>query len=69
MTYDQCIEVYRVSRATIAKVVSLFAAGGIAAVLKTNRNMNSNNANRKVDGQAEAKLIEIVCGPVPEGHS
>lgn len=69
MTYDQCIEVCRVSRATVAKVVSLFASGGIAAVLKTNRNINSNNANRKVDGRTEAKIIEIACGPVPEGHS
>lgn len=69
MTYDQCIEVCSVSRATIAKAVSLFASGGIAAVLKTNRNINSNNANRKVDGRTEAKIIEIACGPVPEGHS
>ena len=69
MTYDQCIEVCSVSRATIAKVVSLFASGGIEAVLKTNRNINSNNANRKVDGRTEAKIIEIACGPVPEGHS
>ncbi len=24
---------------------------------------------RKLDGHAEAKLIEIACGPPPEGHS
>lgn len=69
MTYDQCIEVCSVSRATIAKVVSLFATGGIAAVLKTNRSINSDNANRKVDGRTEAGIIEMACGPAPEGRS
>lgn len=69
MTYDQCIEVCCVSRATVAKVVSLFALGGINEVLQTNRNTNSDNANRKVDGRTEAKIIEVACGPVPEGHS
>lgn len=69
MTYDQCVEFCNVSRATVAKVVSLFASGGIEEVLKKHRNINSDNANRKVDGRTEAKIIEIACGPVPEGHS
>ena len=33
------------------------------------RNVNSDNAIRKVDGRTEARLIELACGPVPEGHS
>lgn len=33
------------------------------------RNINSDNARRKVDGRAEARLIELACGPVPDGHS
>lgn len=33
------------------------------------RNMNSDNARRKLDGRAEARLIEIACSPAPEGHS
>lgn len=37
--------------------------------MKTNRSINSNNANRKVDGRVEAKIIEIACAPVPDGHS
>jgi len=37
--------------------------------LKLKRNVNSDNARRKVDGRIEAKIIEIACGPVPEGHS
>lgn len=69
MTYDQCIESCNVSRATVAKMASIFASGGIDEVLKINRNINSDNANRKVDGRTEARIIEIACGPVPEGHS
>lgn len=69
MTYDQCMASCNVSRATIAKTVKLFASGGIDEVLKINRNINSDNARRKVDGRTEAKIIKIACGPVPEGHS
>ena len=42
---------------------------GIDAVTEFKRNINSDNARRKVDGRAEAQLIELACGPVPEGHS
>ena len=34
-----------------------------------NRNVNSDNARRKFDGRAEARIIEIACSPAPEGHS
>lgn len=33
------------------------------------RSVNSDNARRKLDGRAEAQLIEIACSPAPEGHS
>ena len=33
------------------------------------RSVNSDQARRKVDGRTEARLIEIACGPAPEGHS
>ena len=33
------------------------------------RNVNSDNARRVLDGRAEARIIELACGPVPEGHS
>lgn len=69
MTYDQCMSSSNVSRATIAKTVKLFASGGIDEVLKINRNINSDHARRKVDGRTEAKIIEIACGPVPDGHA
>ena len=39
------------------------------AVTEFKRSINSDNARRKVDGRVEARLIELACGPVPEGHS
>ena len=68
-TYDMCVAVLGVSRATIAAVVKTFCGNGIYGVLKRNRSINSDNARRKVDGRIEARLIGIACGPAPEGHS
>lgn len=55
--------------ATVSNTVKNYIDHGVKTVIKLNRNVNSDNAKRKVDGRAEAKLIEIACGPVPEGHS
>jgi len=57
------------ARLEIATVTKAFSTGGIDAALKRKRNINSDNARRKVDGRTEAKLIEIACGPALEGHS
>lgn len=69
MSYDQCVGAYGVSKATIAAIVKAFAGGGIDAALSRKRSVNSDQARRKVDGRTEARLIEIACGPAPEGHS
>lgn len=69
MSYDQCVGAYCVSRATIATIIKAFAGGGIDAVLARKCSVNSDQARHKVDGRTEARLKEIACGPVPEGHS
>ena len=46
-----------------------YAQEGLEEVLKFKRNINSNNARRKVDGRMEAQIVEIACGPAPEGHN
>ena len=69
LTYNQCAEAHGVSRGTISAVVKAYADGGIDSVLARKRSVNSDNARRKVDGRVEARLIEIACGPAPEGHS
>ena len=66
---NQCVDAYNVSRATVATLVRTFSEGGIDAALARKRSANSDQARLKVDGRTEARLIEIVCGPVPAGHS
>lgn len=68
-TYAQCMDLFGVSRATISNAAKLYIRNGLEEVLKIKRNTNSNNSRRKVDGRIEARIIEIACGPVPEGHS
>ena len=50
-------------------VIKYYIDGGVEKVLSVGRSVNSDNARRKIDGRAEAKLIEMGCGPAPEGRS
>ena len=68
-TQEQCAKSVGVSSATVYNVIKYYVNGGIDNVLTVGRSVNSDNARRKLDGRAEAKLIEIACGPAPEGHS
>ena len=68
-TYDQCMVSCGVSRATISSTIKLYAEKGLEETLKLKRSVNSDNARRKVDGRMEAKIIQMACGPVPNGHS
>lgn len=68
-TYDQCMLSCGVSRATIASTIKLHAEKGLDGTLKLKRSINSDNARRKIDGRTEAKIVQMACGPVPEGHS
>ena len=69
LTHEQSSKSNGVCMATITNTVAKYSNGGVEAVTKFKRNVNSDNARRKVDGRAEARLIELACGPVPEGHS
>ena len=55
--------------ATVTNTVRLFSEKRIGGIISLNRSINSDNARRKLDGRAEARIIEIACGPAPEGHS
>lgn len=68
-THEQCAKSNGVCVATVTNTVSKYVKGGIAAVTAYKRNINSDNARRKVDGRAEARLIELACGPAPDGRS
>ena len=69
LTYEQSARTNGVCTATITNTVKLYTNGGVDAVVTLKRNVNSDNANRKLDGRGEARLIEIACSPAPEGYS
>ena len=69
LTHKQSARANGVCMATITNTVEKYVTGGIDAVAEFKRNINSDNARRKLDGRAEARLIELACGPVPEGHA
>ena len=68
-TYDDCAYYLGVSKPMISNVVKCYALEGIDKVLVLNRNINSNNANRKIDGAMEARIIAMACGDAPDGHA
>ena len=67
--YEECATVTGSCIATVSNTVKTYCTEGLEKLLVLDRNVNSDNARRKVDGRAEAKIIEIACGPVPDGHS
>ena len=69
LTHLQSARSNGVCMATVTNIVKLYVDGGIDSVTSIKRNVNSDNARRKLDGRAEARLIEIACSPAPEGHS
>lgn len=69
LTHEQSAKSNGVCLATVTNTVAKYINGGIGAVTEYKRNINSDNARCKVDGRTEARLIELACGPVPQGHS
>lgn len=69
LTHKQSARANGVCMATVTNIVKLYTDGGIDSVITMKRNVNSDNSMRKLDGRAEARLIEIACSPAPEGHS
>jgi len=53
----------------VGNIVKDYSGGGVDKVLTYERSSNSDQAKRKLDGRAEAKVIEIACGPAPDGRS
>jgi len=55
--------------ATVSNVVRDYVHKGIESILRYHINPNSVVSLRKADGRTEVKLIQIACGPAPDGHS
>lgn len=69
LTHSQIAHAYAVCPATITNTVQSYVKNGITDIVKYNISPNSSAALRKADGRVEAHLIQIACGPVPEGRS
>lgn len=69
LTHEQSAKTNCVCMTTVTNTVRLFSEKGIDGIISPGRNINSDNARRKLDGRAEARIIEIACSPAPEGHS
>ena len=69
LTQMQTAKEHGTCRSTVSNTVKNFCINGLESVLTLNRNENSNNARRKLDGRGEARLIAMACGTAPEGHS
>ena len=66
LTHEQSARSNGVCLTTVTNTVTKYFSGGIEAVTEFKRNINSDNARRILDGRAEARIIELACGPVPE---
>ena len=69
LTHAQIAHTYAVCPATVSNLIRDYVNKGIDSIIRYHINPNSAAALRKVDGRAEAKLIQIACGPAPDGHS
>ena len=69
LTHEQLAHSYAVSRATITNIIQSYVKNGIKNIIRYNISPNSSAALRKVDGRAEAHIIQLACSPAPEGHS
>ena len=58
---EQCAKSTGVCITTVTNTIQKYISGGIDKVIKYNRNVNSDNARRKIDGRTEARIIEIAC--------
>lgn len=69
LTHSQIAHTYAVCPATVSNIVKSYAEKGIHQITVFHINPNSSAALRKSNGRIEAKLIQLACGPVPDGHS
>lgn len=68
-THQQIAHSYAVCTATVANVIKTYRFKGIDKLIKYQISPNSSAARRKTNGRDEARLIQLACGPAPEGHS
>ena len=68
-THAQIAHTYAVCPSTVSNLIRNYVNKGIDSIIRYNISPNSAAALRKAGGRAKAKLIQIACGPAPDGHS
>ena len=66
-TDEGVIEAVGVSLGTVERTRRRFCTGGLAAAL-TDRPQPARPAKRKIDGEAEARLVTLACSTPPDGR-
>lgn len=69
LTHAQLAHSYAVCLSTITNVIQSYVKNGIKDIIRYNISPNSSAVLRKIDGRTEAYIIQMACGPAPEGHS
>lgn len=69
LTHAQIAHTYAVCPATVSNLIRDYVNKGIDSIIRYNISPNSAASLHKADGRTEAKLIQIACGPAPDGHS
>lgn len=69
LTHAQLAHSYATCPSTITNVIHTYISNGIKDIIRYNISPNSSAALRKMDGRTEARIIQIACGTVPDGHS
>lgn len=69
LTHSRLAHRYAVCPTTITNVIQSYVKNGIKDIIRYNISPNSSAALRKMDGRTEARIIQMPCGPAPEGHS
>jgi transposase len=66
-TDERIVESLEASRSTVERLRERFVEEGLEAALE--RRKQERRKVRIIDGEAEAELIALSCGPPPEGRS
>ena len=69
LTHAQIAHTYVVCPATVSNLIRDYVNKGIDSVIRYSISPNPAASLRKANGRAEAKLIQIACGPAPDGNS
>lgn len=69
LTHEHSAKSNSVSMAIITIIVQKYYNCSINKVTMFKRSVNSDHARHILDGRADARIIELACGPVPGEHS